>query len=333
MRPIDAETIASELVRAARGRRSQAEFSRRLGYRSNIAHRWENGECWPTAADFLGALVRLRPSLNLLYTDFFKRAPTWLDPTQPFSPSQVAAFLRQLRGKTRIGLLAKRTGYNRYSVGRWLKGIAQPRLPEFLYLVEATSRRMLDLVAAIADPAVMPSVAPRWRKLQRARAAAYEAPWSHAVLRALELEGCRNLPAACAVTWIASRLGSSEPVVRDALAVLAESGQIKKQRGSWRIGEVWSVDTSADPQRARELKETWARVAIERLSQGSAGNFGYSLFAVARKDLKRLRELHLEYVRAMQTLIAESEPSECVGLYCAQLLDLSAVDNALATSA
>lgn len=33
-------------------------------------------------------------------------------------------------------------------------------------------------------------------------------------------------------------------------------------------------------------------------------------------------QLQLQFVRAMQELIASSEPSECVGLYCAQLLDL-----------
>ena len=59
------------------------------------------------------------------------------------------------------------------------------------------------------------------------------------------------------------------------------------------------------------------------------GNFGYSLFAISRRDLQRLRDLHLEYVRAMQELIARSQPSECVGLFCAQLLDLAEEGNAL----
>jgi hypothetical protein len=31
----------------------------------------------------------------------------------------------------------------------------------------------------------------------------------------------------------------------------------------------------------------------------------------------------------MQTVVAASVPGECVGLYCAQLLDLSTRDNAL----
>lgn len=39
--------------------------------------------------------------------------------------------------------------------------------------------------------------------------------------------------------------------------------------------------------------------------------------------MQELHELHLQYVRAMQEVIMRSEPSECVGLYCSQLLDLA----------
>src|SRR5688572_13348783 len=131
------DAIAADLVRALRGRRSQAELSRRLGYRSNIVQRWEPGRCWPTASAFLRACQRTRPELARCYERFFQRKPAFLDGNEPFSAATVAAFLRELRGKTPIATLAERTGYNRYSVGRWLNGSAQPRLPEFLRLIEA----------------------------------------------------------------------------------------------------------------------------------------------------------------------------------------------------
>jgi hypothetical protein len=82
------------------------------------------------------------------------------------------------------------------------------------------------------------------------------------------------------------------------------------------------VDTSRDPARALTLKLSWTETAISRLKQGVPGTFGYSVFAVSRADLTRLQSLHSQYVRAMQDVIASSSPPECVGLYCAQLLDL-----------
>jgi hypothetical protein len=53
------------------------------------------------------------------------------------------------------------------------------------------------------------------------------------------------------------------------------------------------------------------------------GYFGYSLFAISRADLRRLRDLHVEYLREMQSIIAHSKPDECVGLLCMHLLDSS----------
>lgn len=51
--------LAIELLRALRGRRSQTAFSKRLGYKSNIAQRWESGHSLPTAASFLTCCMRL----------------------------------------------------------------------------------------------------------------------------------------------------------------------------------------------------------------------------------------------------------------------------------
>lgn len=325
------EFMAKELIRAARGRRSQLEFSRRLGYRSNIARRWEGGECWPTASDFLRAYARLRPALQHTFTKFFQRAPDWLE-SEPFAPAAIAAFMQQLKGKTPIGVLAQRTGHHRYGIGRWLRGTAQPKLPELLSFIEAASRRALDFVALLVDPKDLPTFGLEWKKLQSARHAAYESPWSHAVLRALELEAYAKVPASKTVAWLAQRLSAPEPAIEAGIQALSASGQIQSQRGKWLVDHVQTIDTGVDAIRSRELKVTWARVATERLAAGGPGNFGYSLFAISRKDLVRLRELHLEYVRAMQSLIAESRPSECVGLYCAQLLDLATLDNALSVT-
>jgi hypothetical protein len=187
---------------------------------------------------------------------------------------------------------------------------------------------MLDFIAGIVDPARMPTLSARWLRLQRARQAAYDAPWSHAVLHALELDGYRQAPGR-GERWLAAQLGIDVQEVKRNLELLAATGQVRKLRGRWHIDDAYSVDTGHDALLARQLKGAWTRVALERLLHGAPGNYGYTLFAISRRDLRRLREIHLQYVRAMQNLIAASEPSECVGLYCAQLLHLSDRENAL----
>lgn len=319
-----AKRIAAQLARAMRGRRSCAEHSRRLGYASNIARRWETGECFPTASAFLCAHARLQPYVRMAIAEFLRQTPDWLDTRDPFSPSAVARLLSELRGKTPIGVLSARTGLNRYSIGRWLKGSAQPRLPELLCLIEATTLRLLDFIACLVDPARVPVLANEWHKLRRAREVAYDAPWSHAVLRALELDSYRGARANSATAVLAAQLGLSRDEVERGLSALAESGQIRRVKGKWHVDRVLAVDTSADLARARTLKHAWTQVAAARMQRGVPGNYGYTVFAISRADLGKLQELQLQYARAMQSLIAQSTPAQCVGLYCAQLIDLGA---------
>lgn len=317
------EVTAAQLVRALRGQRSCAELSRRVGYRSNIVHRWESRRSWPTAARFLQVHRKLRPKAPNWLETFFHSLPEWAASHEPASSAAVAAFLRHLRGKTPVLRVAELAQRNRYSVARWLSGAAEPKLPDFLRLVDVMSRRLPDLIAAFEDPSRVPSVSRAWERLQLARHAGYDLPWSHAVLRALELEG---MPKGTATqrNWIARSLGITPARVAEALELLERTSQVKRTARGYRVLEVMAIDTGQYPERARALKIAWLETALERLKTNTPGRFGYSVFAVSKATLLELHDLHLQYVRAMQLAIARSTPSECVGMYCSQLLDLGA---------
>jgi transcriptional regulator with XRE-family HTH domain len=317
------ELLAADFIRALRGKRSQTGLSRTLGYRSNIVHRWESGQCWPSAVHFLRRCKKLL-DVSGAFAKLFQRRPAWLEPREPVDARLLGAFLEELRGGTPIVEIAKLAQINRYTVSRWLKGSAEPRLPDFFRMVQATSRRLLDLLSHWVDLRGLPSAREEWQRLERARALAYEEPWAHAMLRALQLERC-SAPAREAVPWLAERLGITPEAAERGLAALRSSGQIARRNGRWIPTRVERLDTGQHPERARELKLHWTRVALERMERGDAGSFGYSLFEVSHADLKALRDLHLDYVRAMQHIIANSRGTECVGLYCAQLLDLAKI--------
>lgn len=323
---MDYELIACELIRSLRGRRSQAAFSRKLGYKSNIVNRWEAGDSFPSAATFLRVVARVHDKQPSPLLRFFPRPPAELVALGPRSPLAVAAFLRALRGKTPILSVARESGYNRYSVSRWLAGSVEPRLPQFLHLIEVLSRRLLDFLECCTDPSQLPSVARAYERLALAREAAYAQPWSHAVLRALELD---SAPKSDQPAWLADRLGAPPSAITDALALLEATGQVQRRAGRYSLKQVVSVNTAHDPERSRALKVSWTETALGRLREGAPGNYGYSVFSISAADLRRLRDVHLEYVRAMQAIIAASQPGECVGLYCAQLLDLAVSRNAL----
>ncbi|HMJ10823.1 MAG TPA: DUF4423 domain-containing protein, partial [Polyangiaceae bacterium] len=207
-----------------------------------------------------------------------------------------------------------------FAISRWLKGDAEPRLPEFLTLIDAASLRLLDYVATFVDPAELPSVAAQWKSLESARRAAYEKPWSHVVLRALEMSSRPS--AAQTPAWLARRFCLTNSAAQEAIELLAASGQIERRRGKWQVRDVQAVDTRSDRKRSQQLRAYWLRVAHARLEAGLEGVYGFNLMGVAERDVARLRELHATYYREMQGLVAASEPVERVLLFCTQLLEL-----------
>jgi hypothetical protein len=239
----------------------------------------------------------------------------------PVSPQLVAELLLDLRGRSTIGDVAERALRSRFAVARWLKGEAEPRLPDFLRMVEATSMRVLDFVAAFVDPGQLPSISASWRELEAGRRAAFQLPWSHAVLRALELENYRAEPAH-RPGFIAAQLGISTDEEQKCIEALEHSGQLTWDGKRYLVTERLT-DTSHNPEAGRALKVWWTEQALERLKQDKEGLYSYNLFAVSERDYQRLRQLHLDYFRELRSIVAQSKPAERVVLAHLQLLPLA----------
>lgn len=319
---MDFEQVAAELIRALRGRRSQLAFSRRLGFRTNVVHTWEAQRRWPTASRSLAVAQRAGVDPKAALARFYRTVPTWVTTLSPTSPELVTRLLADLRGRATIADVAQRAGRSRFAVARWLKGSAEPRLPDFLRLIEATSLRVLDFVAAFVDPRTLPSLRASWEKLEAGRRAAFELPWSHAVLRVIELDSYQREPHRSG--FIAAQLGISQEEEQRCVDALVTSGQLDWDGSRYRVG-AQLTDTRHYPEAGRLLKIWWAKQGLERLEGDSDGLFSYNLFAVSEADYERLRELHLAYFRELRSIVAASQPAERVVLAQLSLLPLTGV--------
>jgi len=239
----DFEQVAAELVRALRGKRSQVAFSHRLGYASSVVHRWEARKSWPTASRFFAGCQRLGIDVDGCIEGFFQQRPEWLGTHRGSTPEGVLALLRQLKGKTPLVRLARDSGRSRHALSRWLRGHAEPSLPELLRFVEAASRRLLDFLATLVSPSQLPSMVEPWQRLEQMRRVAYEFPLSHGVLRALEVKHTGRDQ----MRWLMKPLVLTQPQVTRALDLLSGTGQINLRRGVCKVLEVRSVNTGRDP--------------------------------------------------------------------------------------
>jgi DNA-binding transcriptional regulator YiaG/DNA-binding phage protein len=320
---LDYARLSAELIRALRGKRSQMALSRRLGYKTNILYIWEAQKGAPTGAGFLRLAQRCGVDVRQALVQFYRTPPPWLAEHEPISPAGVAALLDDLRGATTLVETARKLRVSRFALSRWLKAEAEPRLPDFLELIEVSSLRLLDFVALLTDPLAVPSLAERWSELQQARRAAYERPWSHAILRAIELEQYQALPEH-EPGWLARTLGLSREEEDACIELLLKTGQIEQSAGKWRVRQALSIDTRRDPEAARKLQAWWARVGQERFADNSPGVFSYNLFAVSNADLARIEALQRAHFRELRTIIAQSQPVENVAVVNLQVFSLLA---------
>ncbi len=324
---IDCVQLAREFLVALRGKRSQVAWSRRLGYKSNVAYTWEAGRRFPTIAETFRAVQRsgldLRAHLEAFYGHETRQ---WLDDHPDLASIEAtAAFMTDLKGRSSTTDLARRAGLSRYSVTRWLSGQTQPRLPDFFTLLDAASLRLVDFVTSFVPPEAVPSALPTFRRLEARRKGAGRYPWTQAILRALEVADYLALPEH-EPGWIAERIGIPVEEEEACLSYLELTGQIERVRGRFRPATS-AVDTRLQPSVGRQLKSHWARVGVERIDDGAPGQFSYNVFTCSAEDFERIRELHLGYYRALRQIVSESEPEEHVVVANIQLFKLDPVSS------
>lgn len=321
-RQIDVEALSQELVRAVRGPRPQAGLSEQLGFGSNVLYMWESGRRAPEISRFLlMAELAGRPfSVSLFLAD----APPSLRRARLSSPRGVQQLVVELVGTAIRTEVATRLEVDRTTLARWLDGKTEPRLPDFLRLIEVTTQRLLSFVEFFADPAELTATRGVHDDLEAQQRLAYELPWSHAVLRALELSDYQALPKHCD-RFIAGRLGLCEEEVAHYLKALLEAGQITWTRCHYAAVRVLTVDTREDKSRDHALKRHFAEAGLGRLiAQESPADalFSYNLFAVSQKGFAKIRKLHLEYYEAARAIIDDSQEADRVVLMNLQLVPL-----------
>jgi transcriptional regulator with XRE-family HTH domain len=317
---MDYELLARHLLRELRGARSQTAFSRRLGYSSNVAYAWESGRRFPTAAELFAAAHRVGLDVRGAVQPFLQRhLSDALRSLDPGSPQFCAELLRELRGTASIQALAGRAGISRSALSRILAGLAEPRVPLFLRLVDAASRRVLDLLSGLVNVDNLPAAGTEWRRVQALRRLAHENPLSEAVPRFLELDQYAAL-SGHVPGWIAGKLGVSLEEEERTLADLSAVGAVSWDGVRYQVDRERSVDTSrSQPPAQRALRAYWTDQARKRIAEAGQGGFAYLVFSTDDATLAAIEELRLRFFRELRALVAASPRTERVAVTNVQL--------------
>jgi transcriptional regulator with XRE-family HTH domain len=294
-----------------------------LGFTTNVVYAWESGRRAPAASAFFQLAAKSKVDVAAAMAAFTGQSlGQAADLATPRGIARVLDALAQ--GRTLVAL-AKATRKDRTTLARWLRAETEPKLPELLAFMDATTQRLLEFVALFVDPEQLSCARRAYRDLLAQRRLAYELPWSHAVLRALELSGYRSLPVH-EPGFIARQVGLSLDEEVQYLAALERGKQVRRVRGRYQVQRVLTVDTRPSEEDNRRLKQHWAEVSLARFSRRALGPdalFSYNLFAINERDYARIRALHLEYYERVREIVAASRAPERVVLMNLQLIPLS----------
>ncbi len=325
------QRLAQQFLRAIRGNRSQAAFSRRLGFASRVAAEWESGRRVPSVRTALLACARTGIDVQAAFTRFNAATGELIEVRgtgrrSAIDPQSIAAWLRAHRSRTRAIEISKRTGLSHSKLSRIFSGVSGVRLTDFFALVQATTGRLTDLIAALVDVKAVPDAAAIHERVEASRALAFAEPWTSAVLALLEVQAYHSSRQDSAL-FLAERLRIAPTVVERCLDKLASAGLIQKRRGKYRILQALTIDTR-DPERASLLQRHWAAASTERLASPKARDlFAYNVFSVSQADFGRIRELQKQYFRELRAIVAGSEPAETAALLTLHLVDFGGMES------
>jgi transcriptional regulator with XRE-family HTH domain len=309
------ERVSCEFIRALRGKLSQRQLARRLGYRGNPITDWERGERFPTVQETLRAALLMRIDVAKAFRRFAPSLPIEVKN----GTFLISEWLKLASGSIRIGQVATRCGHSRYAVSRWLKGQAQPRLPEFFKLLDAITGRLPEWVAEFVSIERVPSLLTRFQAGQVAKSLAFEAPWTEAILRLLETIFYKSHKHDS--QWMATCLGITESELNACLQKLLTAQIVSKERGKYVVRETRTVDTQGGEQALRNLKRHWCKVADERLLLPRPDDlFAYNVMSISRADLEVIRTRLKTVFSEIRSIVAASQPEELVALMNLQLV-------------
>jgi len=293
-----------ELLRALRGPRSQVAFARKLGYRSNVPAQWESGRRTPP-------MMAVARAVAVAGRDWSGAFEAFHPQTAPLLRDEgLAAWLRAHKGRASHAAVARSCGLSAHQVGRILRGDSDPRLHDFLELLDTLTGRAADWVAALVPIEQVPSLAAAHRAKQAASRVIYERPWAAAVIVCLGAAPPEHAPA----PRVAAALGLDEDEVRELIDVLLEVGLLRRTRRGLQTTGV-SLDTPPTDQQIQGMRAHWGRVAADRLNApGAHDRFHYTVCNVSQADLARIQALQADTYRQIRAIVAGSEQPEVAAL-------------------
>jgi transcriptional regulator with XRE-family HTH domain len=309
------DALASEIVRALRGERSQSALNRKLGFRGNQVQRWEAGTRKVSWLDFLKLCEASSVDLTRHMVRFLSGA---------CDPADTAVLVERIIGGATLADLARETGISRFALARWMQGKSVPNLSDMLCLIQACQYVVFEFLAGFVDLKSLPSAKAEWDERQKRKQVYYRRPVVAAVLCVLRLDEYKALPKH-EPGYIARKVGLAPEEEQDVIAELRAVGKI-----TWNGTHFVSIEEHlelTDSKDFRTFVAYWLRRALDyTLSLPNPHpvlGFGMEIHPTSAATLRKLREEYLVFYGRVRALLAQDHgPRDRVYVFNSLFFDL-----------
>lgn len=299
---------ASEVVRSLRGERSARSYSAHLGFKSDVASRWENGSRDVLAAEVFRAMTidGLSPWERLRRFDAPIANAAFLHADSEHE--RIACFLRELCEHRTTASLASALGVSSRSADRMLSGEFKVRFATLLWMVEVVTGRAVEFVLVLLGDQLNGTLRD-WTQRHRARAQLTSSrPLTEAVLALLSSDPwkARHEPDEA---WLAARLRATDSEIREILDELVEAGLVSRADGRHEVLFRNSLDLRID----RDVEKTtqfWFRETARRLDLSPAPQLGCLVFSTSQANSRRVYATLRRAYREIAEIVRQDAPHE-----------------------
>lgn len=306
------KTLLTELVRAVRGRRSQAKINKKLGYSFNQIYNWESAHVQPSWIDFVRLCAVCGVDLKAVLSNLFSFQG---------DAAQCAELLRAIAPAYEIKRIAASCKTSVSRVRRWTAGDSVPKLANILQLIDAVFllERFIEL---LVGPDRVPSMTAAIGKHAVHRQLHRRFPFTGAMLHALECANARRSAAG-----LASMLGIDLTTVTEAIREAADAGLVTTRGHSLQAAEA-DVNFAGDFTAMQAPSIYWLRRALkykESLTTQPATRedfFGYLVFPTNPASRKLVLEAYAAFFAKARMIADEATgPFDAVSVVSAQYFD------------
>ena len=294
--------VAQEIVKAVRGKRSQAFVNKRLGLSFNQVAKWETGR------------------KRILWTDFIAICQIChCDLTKPLSEvlkfngdiSDFGSLVHRLVGNARMSEVSMHCGSSRFTIGRWYGGKICPDLCAILSLIDSFQSLLSEFVAALVPIEKVPCLLQEYRRREKQKRLIYTYPEIGGVLRALELKKYIAMPKH-ETGFIAAQLGLSKKREKFLLRKMEDVGLIEYEEKKYRV-KTKRLDLKGDFEGVQRVKSFWSKKGLKVLETFPANvpqddkAFAFRLFSISATAKKQLfTKLH-EFYDSVKLIITKDD--------------------------